>query len=147
MTEESKEPAEVQTEDQEAVGRKSLEGFEGLFPKDAFFSPDDPIARAEGEIPEDALFSPDDPLKTAPLEPGVVTRLSGKAGRSPDRPRSLVWRVRLTADLLERLAKDLREQGLEALKVHPESERMDAIIRSFVAGYLVGQMGDEDKAR
>jgi len=147
MTEDSQKPVEAPSKAGNVEDNKPGEGFPGLFPEDAFFSPDDPIARPEGEIPDDALFSPDDPLKREPPEDGVVTHLSGRADRVPDKPRSLVWRVRLTADLLERLAKDLREQGLEALKVHPESERMDAIIRSFVAGYLVGQMGDEDKAR
>lgn len=143
MTEDSKTPFDVPHEGRDEEGRAGLEEFRSLFPEDAVYSPDDPIARPEGEIPEDALFSPDQPLKRDPGEEGVVTRLSGNSDGITDEPGSRAWRVRLTADLLERLARDLRERGLEALTVPPGSGRMDTMIRSFVAGYLIGREEDE----
>ena len=112
-------------------------------PSNAFYSPDDPIAQPEGEIPSEALFSPDEPLRREKTEEGVVTRLNGNLTRSPDIPPSLVWKIRHTADLMETLSRELRERGLEALEVHPDSGPVDVLIRSFVAGYLVGQMEDE----
>jgi len=113
------------------------------FPPHAFYSPDDPIVEPEGEIPREALFSPDEPLRREEAEEGVVTRLNGNLTRSPDLHRSLAWKLRHTADLMESLSRELREQGLNALKVHPDSGPVDAMLRSFVAGYLAGQMEDE----
>jgi len=129
----------------EAEGATGEDGaeVEDSIPDHAFYSPEDPIARAEGEIPREALFSPDDPLKRSDLSEGVVTRLDGRVDHSPDEASSLSWKVRMTADLMEALARELREQGLGALKVRPETEPMDAMIRSFVAGYLVGKLEEE----
>ena len=143
MTENPKNPGKITPDDEEAVSSEVLDETEDSVPQSAFYSPDDPIASPEGDIPPEALFSPDGPLRIDEPEEGVVTRLSGRPTRSMDKPRSLTWRVRLTADLLEALSRDLKERGLEALKIHPKSERMDAVLRSFIAGYLVGQMDDE----
>jgi hypothetical protein len=120
------------------------EGEEQSLPAHAFYSPDDPIARPEGEIPREALFSPDDPLRREETEEGVVTRLNGNLSRPPDVPPSLAWKLRNTADLMENFSRELRERGLEALKVSPDSGPVDVLIRSFVAGYLVGQMEDQE---
>lgn len=112
-------------------------------PDDAFYSPDDPIAQAEGEIPEDAIFSPDDPLTRTPDGEGVVTGMDLDDGRRAGRGKGLAWEIRATASLLERFGRELRDQGMEALKVHPEMAPMDAMIRAFVAGYLVGRTDEE----
>lgn len=113
-------------------------------PEDAFYSPDDPIALSEGEIPEDAIFSPDDPLTRSEDGEGVVTGIGGSALRPPQKGRGLAWELRYTADLLKRLERDLREHGMEALRIHPDTEPMDAMLRSFIAGFLVGRMEGEE---
>ena len=143
MTENSKAPEGVSPDATDGPPGAEVGDADTSVPIDAFFSPDDPIAEPEGVIPEEALFSPDDPL-TRSVQEGVVTSLGGKAVRSREKARSLIWEIRHTAELLEVLARELREQGLEALKVNPESEPMDAMIRSFVAGYLVGQLDEEE---
>lgn len=120
------------------------EGRPNSFPPHAFFFPDDPIAKPEGEIPREALFSPDEPLRREEEVEGAVTRLNGNLTRSPDVPPSLAGKLRHTADLMESFSRELREQGLEALKVRPDSGPIDVMIRSFVAGYLVGQIEDEE---
>jgi hypothetical protein len=33
---------------------------------------------------------------------------------------------------------------MEALQVHPETEPMDAMLRSYIAGYLVGRTDAEE---
>ena len=113
-------------------------------PENAFYSPDDPIARSEGEIPADAIFSPDDPLTRSEDEEGEVTGIGGSSVRPPQTGRDLVWELRYTADLLKALQRDLREHGMEALRIHPDTEAMDAMLRSFIAGYLVGRMEGEE---
>jgi len=143
MTEDPKITGGEATHGHNAAHADGAEEARGSIPKSAFYSPDDPIARPEGEIPRDALFSPDDPLKRGEPEDGVVTGLNGNLTWSPDFPPSLVWKLRHAADLMERLARELREQGLGALKVNPESSPVDALLRSFVGGYLVGKMEDE----
>jgi len=130
-------------EDAEGTDAGDVAEVEDPIPHHAFYSPEDPIARSEGEIPREALFSPDDPLKRSDPSEGVVTRLDGGVGTSPDEVSSLSWKLRTTADLMEALARDLREHGLGALKVRPDTEPMDAMIRSFVAGYLVGKLEEE----
>jgi hypothetical protein len=112
-------------------------------PDDAFYSPDDPIAQAEGEIPDDAIFSPDDPLTRTPDGEGVVTGMNLEDKHKMGRGKGLAWEIRATASLLEQLGRELRDQGMAALKVHPEMAPMDAMIRGFVAGYLVGQTDEE----
>lgn len=114
----------------------------GEIPEDAIFNPDDPIARPEGEIPEDAIFSPDEPIvrREPGASPGVVTGVGSAGVRRKPWEGDLAWQIRRTSHLLESLAHALREQGLEALRVHPETDPMDAMLRAFVAGYLVGRL-------
>ncbi len=108
-------------------------------PPEAIFSPDDPIARAEGEIPEDAIYSPDDPILINEVVDGVVTRMSGKEHGDSAAAGDLTWEIRHAANIMNALSRAMRERGMEALKLHPETEPMDAVLRSFVAGYLVGR--------
>ncbi len=114
----------------------------GEIPEDAIFNPDDPIVRAEGEIPEDAIFSPDEPIarREPGLSKGVAAGIRGGGGRRKPWEGDLAWQIRRTSHLLESLAHALREQGMEALRVHPETDAMDAMLRAFVAGYLVGRL-------
>ncbi len=143
MVGESRPPEEVGAE--EALAEEAdLELEDSSIPEDAFFSPDDPIADSEGEIPEDAIFSPDDPLIQSEAGEGVVTGMGGWAAGPPPDGRGIEWEIRRTADLLKSLERNLREHGMEALRVHPEVEPMDAMLRSFIAGYLVGSMEGED---
>lgn len=120
-----------------------VEEEDTTIPEDAFYSPDDPIASSEGDIPEDAIFSPDDPLTRTEDREGEVTGIGGSAAPPPQKGRGLAWELRYTADLLKALERDLREHGMEALRVHPDTEPMDAMLRSFVAGFLVGRLEEE----
>lgn len=147
MSEESKLPEGTEPQAPQAVAPEDVqEGKDEAvpFPKDAFFSPDDPIVRSEGEIPDDAIFSPDDPLTRSETGEGVVTGMAGTRGRTQGKGRGLAWEIQNTAKLMDTLARELREQGMEALKVRPETEPMDAMLRSFIAGFLVGRMDEEE---
>mgnify|MGYP001828392851 CR=1 FL=1 len=95
------------------------------------------------EIPDDAFYSPDDPLTRTPDGEGVVTGMNLEDKHKMGRGKGLAWEIRATASLLEQLGRELRDQGMAALKVHPEMAPMDAMIRGFVAGYLVGQTDEE----
>ncbi len=109
-------------------------------PEDAFYNPDDPIVAVEGAIPDDAIFSPDDPITRGDDgEEGVVTGMDGETDEETRSGGDLTWQIRRTSNILESLAHALRDQGMEALRIHPETEPMDAMLRSFVAGYLVGR--------
>ncbi len=141
MSEESRYP-EPSGEGAPNHGGPDPEG-DSRIPEDAFFSPDDPIVLNEGEIPEDAIFSPDDPLTRSDDGEGIVTGIGGITEKDTSEGRGLAWEIRHTADILDRLSRELHENGLAALRVHPETEPMDAMLRSFVAGYLVGQMDEE----
>ena len=144
MTRDPKNPPKAIPDGPVARGAESAEEGRDAIPPQAFYSPDDPIARPEGEIPSEAMFSPDEPLRREEDEEGVVTRLNGNFTHPPEIAPSLVWKLRHTADLMENLAQELREQGLGALKVNPDSGPVDTMIRSFLAGYLVGQMEEGD---
>lgn len=111
----------------------------GAIPEEAFYSPDDPISRREGGVPEEAFFSPDDPIAGRGREEGVVTGMAGRAEREMESGGDLTWQIRYISNVLESLAQALREQGIEALRIHPDSDPVDAMLRSFVAGYLVGK--------
>lgn len=121
----------------------SEEGSKDPIPREALFSPDEPIARPEGYIPGHALFSPDDPVRQDDSGEGIVTNLGGREIKNAAEARSLLWEVRVAADLMETLARDLREEGLGALKLNPGAEPLDVMIRSFVAGYLIGKLDEE----
>jgi hypothetical protein len=147
MTEESRIPESSEAGAPEAVapkGEVAEEGSQNPIPDDAFYSPDDPIVSAEGDIPDDAFYSPDDPVALEEDGEGVVTGMNGADARSRGKGRGLGWDLMNTAALMERLGRDLREHGMEALRVYPETEPMDAMLRSFVAGFLVGRMEEED---
>jgi hypothetical protein len=98
-------------------------------------------------IPDEAIFSPDDPILRVGEERGVVTGMGGE-DRGLDAPigrmGDLAWEIRHAANIMSGLAEALKEQGMEALKVHSETEPMDAVLRSFIAGYLVGRTDAEE---
>jgi hypothetical protein len=147
MTEESKIPdtGKVQAPDTATPqGGVFSDDSEVPIPDGAFYSPDDPIASSEGDIPDDAFFSPDDPLTLETGGEGVVTGMGGADDQSMGKGGGLVWEIMNTAALMERLGRDLRDHGMEALRVYPETEPMDALLRSFVAGFLVGKMEEEE---
>jgi hypothetical protein len=116
---------------------------DAIIPEDAFYSPDDPIAVAEGDIPDDAIYSPDEPILREDTEEGVVTDMGGSTAQRLQ-ATGLAYEIRKTARILEILGRDLEEHGMEALRIHPETDPMEAMLRSFVAGYLVGQEEPED---
>ena len=147
MSEESKLPEGTEPQAPQAVAPEGVQGGDDEavpIPNEAFFSPDDPIVRSEGEIPDDAIFSPDDPLARSDGGEGVVTGMAGARGQTQGKERGLAWEIQNTAKLMGTLSRELREQGMEALKVRPGSEPMDAMLRSFVAGFLVGRMDEEE---
>ena len=113
-------------------------------PDDAFYSPDDPIARREGDIPDDAIYSPDDPITRAEAPEGVVTTMSGLDASQLGGEGELLWEIRRVTNILEALAREMKEHGVEALRVHPESDPMDAMLRSYDACYLVGRTDLEE---
>jgi hypothetical protein len=134
MREESSFPEGVETGD----------GSGKAIPDEAFFSPDDPITQAEGAIPNDAIFSPDDPLIRSDDHEGVVVGMGGGDDRDYRKGKGLAWEIRNTAAIMEALARELNEKGMEALRVHPDTVPMDAMLRSYVAGYLVGRLDGEE---
>jgi len=104
-------------------------------------------ASVEGVIPEEAIFSPDDPIVKEGEERGVVTGMGGEgmpSDPSPEQIGDLAWEIRHAANIMNGLASALKEQGMDALKVHSETEPMDAVLRSFIAGYLVGRTESEE---
>ncbi len=104
-------------------------------------------ASVEGVIPEEAMFSPDDPILKEGEERGIVTGMGGDnrpSDPSLERVGDLAWEIRHAANIMNGLATALKEHGMDALKVHSETEPMDAVLRSFIAGYLVGRTGPEE---
>jgi hypothetical protein len=96
----------------------------------------------EGGIPQEAIFSPDEPIVREGEERGVVTGMSGVDVRDEAAQGGggdLAWEIQHAAHIMTGLAKALQDQGMDALKVDPETEPMDAVLRSFIAGYLVGR--------
>jgi len=57
MTEDSKTPEGFAPDTTDGAPGAEVGDADTSVPKDACFSPDDPIAEPEGEIPEEALFS------------------------------------------------------------------------------------------
>ncbi len=101
----------------------------------------------EGVIPEEAMFSPDDPILKVGEERGVVTGMGGEdrpSDPSLERVGDLAWEIRHAANIMKGLATSLKEHGMDALKVHSDTEPMDAVLRSFIAGYLVGRTDPEE---
>ena len=144
MNEDSRPPEALASDAAETpVSEGHQDEMGSAIPDDAFYSPDDPIARAEGDIPDDAIFSPDDPIYQEDPEEGVVTDMGGSTAQ-PLRATGLSWEMRKTADTLEALARDLKERGMEALRVHSDTETMDAMLRSYIAGYLIGRADEEE---
>jgi len=132
----------------EAEGPPLAEGGESqttraadsAFPDEALISPDDPISPVEGDIPEDAIFPPDGPIARKEPSEGIATGMSGADDPTLRVTSGVIWEIRHTADLLRNLERTLRERGVEALQIHPDVEPMDAMLRSFIAGFLVGRL-------
>lgn len=118
------------------------EAAAGEIPDDAIFDPDGPIVQPQGEIPDDAIFDPDEPIvrRDSSVQEGVVTGIGGGGARRERWEGDLAWQILRTSHLLESLAQALREHGMEALRIHPQTDPMDAMLRAFVAGYLVGRL-------
>jgi len=147
MSEEPRFPEGPETDAPEDVAPVGLEEGDDevmSIPDDAFFSPDDPIGRSEGDIPDDAIFSPDGAIGRLDEGEGVVMGMGGGDDRDYGKGRGLAWEIRNTATLMETLARELREQGMAALRVHAQTQPMDAMLRSYVAGFLVGRMDEEE---
>ena len=145
MNEDPSPPEALDPEGGEPVAPElDMEDIEAVIPDDAFYSPDDPIARPEGAIPDEALYSPDDPIGRSEVGEGVVTTMSGLSVGEMGGEGDLYWEIRHAANIMDALARDLKEHGMEALKIHPETEPMDAMLRSYIAGYLVGRTDYEE---
>jgi hypothetical protein len=132
----------------EAAGRRWI--HEG-FPEGALISPDEPVRRISADFPEDAFISPDDPFRrrarmagSSPGEPAVGddVEITGIGESDPSYYRASaalqadVRDVGQAAQVLERLARRMREDGAAALLIEPGLARFDSVLRSFVAGYL-----------
>jgi hypothetical protein len=141
MSEDPRGSAEEDSQDPATDGQEAEEtaAEDGAIPEEAFYSPDDPISRREGGIPEEAFYSPDDPIAVREREEGEVTGMAGRAEREMGSGGDLTWQIRYISNVLEGLAQALRKQGVQALRIHPDSDPVDAMLRSFVAGYLVGK--------
>lgn len=126
--------------DAEPGNSQTPEETASTIPDEALYSPDDPISPMEGEIPEDAIFPPDGPIAREESEEGIVTGMSGVDDPALRVSSGVLWEIRHTADLLRNLERTLREKGVEALHIHPDVEPMDAMLRSFIAGFLVGRL-------
>jgi hypothetical protein len=137
--EERKSDEQPAAEDHQPLAVTGEEDPGGDIPAEAVFSPDDPIAKEEGEIPLDAIYFPDDPIIVNKVVDGVVTGMAGDPHPGKTTEGDLTWQIQHAAHIMNALSKALKEQGLEALKVHPETEPIDAVLRSFVAGYLIGK--------
>lgn len=123
---------------EDIAGTEAAEPGGGI-PAEAVYSPDDPIAKEEGEIPLDAIYFPDDPILVNKAVDGVVTGMAGNSRPDAGGEGDLSWQIQHAARIMNALSKALKEQGLEALKVDPDIEPIDAVLRSFVAGYLIGK--------
>lgn len=119
-------------------------GGEGGF-EDAFISPDEPIIRKDPSFPDDAFISPDEPIvrtdrTEADMEGAVVT---GIGGGGPVYPQSSLVQagrdVQKLASMLDTLARDLRDEGTQSLRVEEGMSRFEAMLRSMLAGYLAGK--------
>lgn len=119
---------------------------EGSVPDDAFIMPDQPIRHSARGVPDEAFISPDEPIIRSEPDPDKVevTGIGGRSKKKPVAARKLAagsreWNIRHAADLLDHLAVELREHGLDALHVHPDIEPLDAMLRGLIAGFLVGR--------
>ena len=115
----------------------------GALPDGALIMPDEPIRHSARGVPEAAFISPDEPMVRSEAK-GVVTGIAGMSEKKKVSARNLAagsrdWNIRHAADILDQLSTDLREQGVEALRTHPEMEPMDSMLRGLVAGFLLGR--------
>jgi hypothetical protein len=137
------EPPGEPRDDEEEGAEANAEGH-AAFHRDALYSPDDAIARPEGEIPKDAIYSPDDPIVREQKTGGVVMGMAGEEDEEPLSGEELIRQIHHMAHVLETLARDLQERGMEALRLRPDSDPADAMLRTFVGGYLVGRSDVQD---
>ncbi len=120
-------------------------GEDAGVPADAFISPDEPIRRSDEW--DEALISPDDPIvrREPPRAPAdgddvEVTGIGAGERVYPDEVLSAnPIDVERLAGRLETLARDLREKGAAALRVPPDADGTDAVLRAFLSGYLEGR--------
>ena len=130
---------------QEPGANQEPESDSGGFPEGALISPDEPVRRIGDGLPRDALISPDDPI--APSAP-----YSGKTGES-------AYEVEVTgigaareallplgqeirdagrvAEMLEAVARHLREDGPGSLLSTSGTSRLESTVRGLIAGYLL----------
>lgn len=126
--------------------RAGSEGTGSSLLDEAMAALEAPAGSEEAGIPEDAIFSPDDPIVREGEERGVVTGMGGEdttGGEGSGQAGDLAWEIRHAANIMTGLARALQEQGMDALKVHKETDPIDAVLRSFIAGYLVGRTESE----
>ena len=101
-------------------------------PEDAFISPDEPLVTDKFR---EAIISPDDPLQSPEDEGGIVVGMDGSTEHEVASGAMLLDADQVAA-VLEAVAEDLKEQGINALKVEPGTPEFQAALKTHLMEYF-----------
>ncbi len=99
---------------------------------EAFISPDEPLVRDKFR---EAIISPDDPLEPPEDEGGVVVGMDGST-KHEIASSSMLLDANQVASVLEMVSEDLRQQGINGLRVEPGTSKFEAALKTHLMEYF-----------
>lgn len=83
--------------------------------------------------------SEEDPFAREEGLPGIATGIGGSSESVRVEAGDLAWEIRRAANTLSSLSRELEEGGLEALRIKSRTDPLESLIRTLLAGYLIGR--------
>ncbi len=99
---------------------------------EAFISPDEPLVTDKFR---EAIISPDDPLEPPEDEGGVVVGMDGST-KHEIASSSMLLDANQVASVLEMVSEDLRQQGINGLRVEPGTSEFEAALKTHLMEYF-----------
>ncbi len=104
-----------------------------MIPKDAFIFPDDPMVY---DPFRDALISPDDPFEPREEERGIVVGMDGSTKDERALSAGVLLGLDQVAAALEAVSLELKENGIDGLRIAPGLSTFEKNLKNHLAEYL-----------
>ena len=117
----------------DAAGGNGSELDDRMIPKDAFIFPDEPMVH---DPFRDALISPDEPLEPRQDEGGIAVGMDGSTDHDGAGSADVLLGLNQVAAALEAVSAELKENGIDGLRIAPGLTAFERNLKQHIAEYL-----------